>query len=293
VVTQEISNKDSKTIELAYNRFAQPIEAHSFAQSLEARNNRVTNIYLEKYTAYQEYEAPELVATLKNKEVLFKNEVFKKDIETHQKEYQAQQDLNKQKLVAIALAEIIFRENNIVLVATHRRTDNSLACEFQTLDQKPLQAMVSNDAVFMEKINVTPTDKFAIVFKNQQSTLLFVPALQESLLLGEKVVERQQQNVEKMDAQSKVESLRKDLNLGEIKVADRQGDTLAINDYSVDVQTDGSFLVKKSASYDLEKIEKDGFDNTMIQGTIDTPAMNQTSKDTHTHQVLDEQNLDL
>lgn len=293
VVTQEISNKDSKTIELAYNRFAQPIEAHSFAQSLEARNNRVTNIYLEKYTAYQEYEAPELVATLKNKEVLFKNEVFKKDIETHQKEYQAQQDLNKQKLVAIALAETIFRENNIVLVATHRRTDNSLACEFQTLDKKPLQAMISNDAVFMEKINATPTDKFAIVFKNQQSTLLFVPALQESLLLGEKVVERQQQNVEKMDAQSKVESLRKDLNLGEIKVADRQGDTLAINDYSVDVQTDGSFLVKKSASYDLEKIEKDGFDNTMIQGTIDTPAMNQTSKDTHTHQVLDEQNLDL
>ncbi len=293
VVTQEINNKDSKTIELAYNRFAQPIEAHSFAQSLEARNNRVTNIYLEKYTAYQEYEAPELVATLKNKEVLFMNEVFKKDIETHQKEYQAQQDLNKQKLVAIALAETIFRENNIVLVATHRRTDNSLACEFQTLDQKPLQAMVSNDAVFMEKINATPTDKFAIVFKNQQSTLLFVPALQESLLLGEKVVERQQQNVEKMDAQSKVESLRKDLNLGEIKIADRQGDTLAINDYSVDVQTDGSFLVKKSASYDLEKIEKDGFDNTMIQGTIDTPAMNQTSKDTHTHQVLDEQNLDL
>lgn len=293
VVTQEISNKESKTIELAYNRFAQPIEAHSFAQSMEERNNRVTNIYLEKYTAYQEYEAPELVATLKNKEVLFKNEVFKKDIETHQKEYQAQQDLNKQKLVAIALAETIFRENNIVLVATHRRTDNSLACEFQTLDQKPLQAMVSNDAVFMEKINANATDKFSIVFKNQQSTLLFVPALQESLLLGEKVVERQQQNVEKMDAQSKVESLRKDLNLGEIKVADRQGDTLAINDYSVDVQTDGSFLVKKSASYDLEKIEKDGFDNTMIQGTIDAPAMNQTSKDTHTQQVLDEQNLDL
>ena len=145
----------------------------------------------------------------------------------------------------------------------------------------------------MEKINANATDKFSIVFKNQQNTLLFVPALQESLLLGEKVVERQQQNVEKMDAQSKVESLRKDLNLGEIKVADRQGDTLAINDYSVDVQTDGSFLVKKSASYDLEKIEKDGFDNTMIQGTIDTPAMNQTSKDTHTHQVLDEQNLDL
>ncbi|GAB2642268.1 hypothetical protein GCM10027035_40250 [Emticicia sediminis] len=293
VVTQEVNNKESKNIELAYNRFAQPIEAHSFAQSMEARNNRVTNIYLEKYTAYQEYEAPELVATLKNKEVQFKNEVFKKDIETHQKEYQAQQDLNKQKLVAIALAETIFREKNFVLTSTHRRTDNSLACEFQTLDKKPLQAMVSNDAAFMDKINATPTDKFAIVFKNNESTLLFIPALQESLLLGEKVVERQQQNVDKMDSLIKAESLRKDLNLGEIKVSDRQGDTLAINDYSVEIQTDGSFLVKKSASYDLEKIEKEGFNGTTIQATIDAPAMNQTSKDTHMHQILDEQNMGL
>ncbi len=293
VVTQEVNNKESKSIELACNRFAQPIEAHSFAQSVEAKNNRVTNIYLEKYTAYQEYEAPELVATLKNKEVLFKNEVFKKDIETHQKEYQAQQGLDKQKLVAIALAETIFRENNIVLVATHRRTDNSLACEFQTLDKKPLQAMVSNDAVFMDKINTTQTDKFAIVFKNNESTLLFIPAMQESLLLGEKVVERQQQNVDKMDSLFKTESLRKDLNLGEIKVADREGDTLAINDYSVEIQTDGSFLVKKSASYDLDKIEKEGFDGTTIQAELDAPAMSQTSKDTHTHQVLDEQNIGL
>lgn len=290
VVTQEVSNKESKTIELAVNRFARPMDALSYGQDLATKNNRETHIYLEKYTAYQEYEAPELVATLKNKEVLFKNEVFKKDIETQQKEYQAQQDLNKQKLVAIGLAETMFRVNDVVLVATHRRTDNSLACEFQTLDQKPLQAMVSNDAVFMEKINATATDKFSIVFKNQQSTLLFVPAMQESLLLGEKVVERQQQNVEKMDAQSKVESLRKDLNLGEVKVADRQGDTLAINDYSVDVQTDGSFSIKKTASFDCEKIEKEGFDSRAIQAALYIPTLN---KDTQTNQVLDEQSMDL
>jgi hypothetical protein len=184
-------------------------------------------------------------------------------------------------------------ENNIVLTNTHRRADNSLACEFQTLDKKPLQAMVSNDAVFMDKINATPTDKFAIVFKNNDSTLLFITALQESLLLGEKVVERQQQNVDKMDSLTKTESLRKDLNLGELKVSDRQGDTLAINDYSVEIQTDGSFLVKKSNSYDLEKIEKEGFDGITIQATLDTSTMNQTSKDTHTHQLLDEQNMGL
>lgn len=293
VVTQEVSNKESKTIELAVNRFARPMEALSYGQDLATKNNRETHIYLEKYTAYQEYEAPELVATLKNKEVLFKNEVFKKDIETKQKEYQAQQDLNKQKLVAIALAETMFRANDIVLVATHRRTDNSLACEFQTLDQKPLQAMVSNDAVFMEKINATATDKFSIVFKNQKSTLLFVPAMQESLLLGEKVVERQQQNVEKMDSISKSDSLRKDLNLGEIKVSDRKGDTLAINDYSVVVQTDGSFSVTKSASFDIEKIEKEGFEGTTIQAALDIPTLNQASKDTQMNQVLNEQSMDL
>ena len=265
VVTQEVLNKESKTIELAVNRFARPIEAIEYSKKLESNQDKSTNIYLEKYTAYQEYEAPELVASLKNKEIEFKNETFKKDVESHQKQYQEQQALEKQKLVAIALAETIFRQNEMVLVATHRRIDNSVACDFQTLEQKPLQAVMNNDAVFMDKIYASKTDKFSIVFKNNDSTLLFVPALNESLLLDEKVVERQQQNVEKFDANTKSESLKKDLNLGEMKIFDRQGDILAINDYSVEIQKDGSIIVKKEAAFDINKIEKEGLNSMNIQ----------------------------
>jgi hypothetical protein len=265
VVTQEVNNKESKSIELAYNRFAQPIEAHSFAQSMEARNNRVTNIYLEKYTAYQEYEAPELVATLKNKEVLFKNEVFKKDIETHQKEYQAQQDLNKQKLIAISITEIIFKQNELVLLSTHHREDNSLECRFQTVNKIPLQAIVSNDTAFMDKINAASTDKCSIVFKQGSITLLSVPALHESLLLGEKFVERNEQNMEKMDNTSKTELLKKDLNLGEITLTDTQGEILAIADYSVEMLKDGEISVRKTEKFDLEKINEDGLDSSAVK----------------------------
>jgi hypothetical protein len=37
---------------------------------------------------------------------------------------------------------------------------------------------------------------------------------------------------------------------------------LAINHYSIEIQSDGGFMVKKSASYDSEKIKKEGFYDT-------------------------------
>ncbi len=279
VVTQVAITKESKSIELPINRFARPIEALEFAQKLGEKQlkpdgmppNRTppVNIHLEKYTAYQEYEAPEFVATIKNKDVEFKNEVFKKDIATSQQQYQEQQALEKQKLVAISIVETTFRQNEMVLVSTHRREDNSLECRFQTVDKIPLQAMVSNDTKFMDKINAASTDKCSIVFKqvsnHDSNTLLSIPALQESLLLGEKFVERNQQNIEKMDNSSKAELLKKDLNLGEITIADTKGEILAIANYSVEVQKDGEISVRKIEKFDLEKINEDRLDSSVVK----------------------------
>lgn len=284
VVTQEAITKESKTIELAINRFARPIEAFEwaasrFAQKLGEKQVKPdgmppngtlpVNIHLEKYTAYQEYESPELVATINNKDVEFKNEVFKKDIATSQQQYQVQQALEKQKLVAISIVETTFRQNEMVLVSTHRREDNSLECRFQTVDKIPLQAMVSNDTKFMDKINAASTDKCSIVFKqvsnHDSNTLLSIPALQESLLLGEKFVERNQQNIEKMDNSSKAELLKRDLNLGEITIADTKEEILAIADYSVEVQNNGEISVRKTEKFDLEKINEDGLDSSVVK----------------------------
>lgn len=274
LVTQEVITKESKVIELPINRFARPIEAFEYAQKLEEKcgtppEGKPVHIYLEKYTAYQEYEAPELVATIKNKNVEFKNEVFKKDIATSQQQYQEQQALEKQKLVAISIVVTTFRQNEMVLVSTHRREDNSLECRFQTVDKIPLQAMVSNDITFMDKINAASTDKCSIVFKqtanHDSNTLLSIPALQESLLLGEKFVERNQQNIEKMDNSNKVELLKKDLNLGEITIADTKGEILAIANYSVEVQKDGEISVRKTEKFDLEKINEDGLDSSVVK----------------------------
>jgi hypothetical protein len=116
---------------------------------------------------------------------------------------------------------------------------------------------------------------------------MFIPVIQESLLLDEKVVDCQQQNVENMDSLKKTESLRKErvaahLNLGDVMVSDKKGDTLAINDYLIEIQTDGGFMVKMSASYDLGKIKKEGFDSTTIQAEFDAPTLNQLNKNNHT-----------
>ncbi|GAB2613904.1 toprim domain-containing protein [Emticicia sp. W12TSBA100-4] len=269
VVSQETLTKESKIIELAMNRFARPIEALAYAQSLDTKDSKAANIYLEKYTAYQEYEAPELVATIKNKDIEFRNETFKKDIAASQKQFQEQQALEKQKLIAISITDTIFKQNELVLLSTHHREDNSLECRFQTVSKTPLQAMVSNDTVFMEKINAASTDKCSVVFKQDSITLLSVPVLHESLLLGEKFVKRNEQNIEKMDNTSKVELLKKDLNLKEITITDTQGEILAIADYSVKVQKDGEISVHKIEKFDLEKINQDGLDSLVIREELD------------------------
>jgi hypothetical protein len=263
VVTQEAITKESKTIELPINRFARPIEAITYAQSLETKNNRATSIYLEKYTAYQEYEAPELVATIKNKDVEFKNEVFKKDIVTSQQQFQEQQVLEKQKLLAIALAESIFKQNELVLIATHRRIDDSLECKFQTLDKQNLQ-ISSETKDFENKLKNTPTDKFLIVFK-EDTTFLSIPAIQESIPLDKKLVEKNQQYIEKMDNSSKTELLQRDLNLGEITITSTQGQILAIADYSVEMQKDGEIAVRKTEKFDLEKINDNRLDSSQVK----------------------------
>lgn len=252
-------------VELPEKRFAQGVEAVVFIQEQNPKTTR--KLHLEKYNVSHEVGEPQLMAKWERGQIKELNPVLEKEIKKQEVVHQHQKLLNQEKITALQIAQELFPANECVINKTHYNTTTQQHfIEMQTIENKPIEAGIDLPKDYTQKINQVQTHEFIICFnRNQQTTLLTVPALKESTLLEKTWLT----TIQKPTEEQRKALLKKDLEqvCGELKLADRQGDVIATSDYNIQIEG-GKWVIHRIENFDFEKISQEGLDLKAIDADL-------------------------